>query len=167
MLSLVAKHPSDASGPTRSGERPLQSLEERELVARCKANNRAAQDELYHRFRRVVAANLYRVLGDRGELEDLVQELPTFAPAWKDLAALLDDDDARLAAITRGLAADPDRETAGVLQVNRALILDRRGQRADAIAIVTALIDDPDTTLAAEQFGRMVLSQLTAPPTTT
>ena len=103
----------------------------------------------------------------RAALEDLVQELPTFAPAWKDLAALPDDDDARLAAITRGLAADPDRETAGVLQVNRALILDRRGQRADAIAIVTALVDDPDTTLAAEQFGRMVLSQLTAPPTTT
>ena len=84
MLSLVAKHPSDASGPTRSGERPLQSLDERELVARCKASNRAAQDELYHRFRRVVAANLYRVLGDRGELEDLVQEV--FVIAFRGLA---------------------------------------------------------------------------------
>lgn len=84
MLSLVAKHPSEPSGSARPGDRPLASLDERELVARCKANQRAAHDELYHRFRRVVAANLYRVLGDRGELEDLVQEV--FVIAFRGLA---------------------------------------------------------------------------------
>lgn len=84
MLSIVAKQGSDASGPTRSGERPLATLDERELVTRCKAGNRPAQDELYHRFRRVVAANLYRVLGDRNELEDLVQEV--FVVAFRGLA---------------------------------------------------------------------------------
>lgn len=81
MLSLVAKHPSD---PARAGDRPLSGLDERELVRRCKANERTAHDELYHRFRRVVAANLYRVLGDRGELEDLVQEV--FVIAFRGLA---------------------------------------------------------------------------------
>jgi RNA polymerase sigma-70 factor (ECF subfamily) len=81
MLSLVAKQPSD---PARAGDRPLSGLDERELVRRCKANERSAHDELYHRFRRVVAANLYRVLGDRGELEDLVQEV--FVIAFRGLA---------------------------------------------------------------------------------
>ena len=38
-------------------------------IARCKADNRAAHDELYHRFRRQVAGNLYRVLGDRTDLD--------------------------------------------------------------------------------------------------
>lgn len=102
----------------------------------------------------------------RTALEDLVAELPDFAPAWKDLAALLEDDDARLAAIVRGLAATPDPETAGVLQVNRALILDRRGERAEAIAIVRAIVDDPAATLASAQFAEVVLTQLTAAPTT-
>ena len=84
MLSLVPKNPSEPTGSARAAERPLAGLDERELVTRCKAGNRAAQDELYHRFRRVVAANLYRVLGDRGELEDLVQEV--FVIAFRGLA---------------------------------------------------------------------------------
>jgi RNA polymerase sigma-70 factor (ECF subfamily) len=84
MLSIVAKHPSEPTGPSRVGDRPLGQLDERELVTRCKAGERAAQDELYLRFRRVVAANLYRVLGDRGELEDLVQEV--FVIAYRGLA---------------------------------------------------------------------------------
>src|SRR5262245_10794358 len=44
-------------------------------------------------------------------LEQITAKFPSFAPAWKDYAAQLDDDDARLAALDRGLAADPDDET--------------------------------------------------------
>ncbi|HVK78128.1 MAG TPA: sigma-70 family RNA polymerase sigma factor [Kofleriaceae bacterium] len=62
----------------------MAEVDEAELIRRCKAGERAAQDELYHRFRRPVAANLYRVLGDRGELEDLVQEV--FVIAFRGLA---------------------------------------------------------------------------------
>lgn len=81
MLHLVARKSGRVDdGPTAA------DLDEAELVRRCKAGERAAQDELYNRFRRVVASNLLRVLGDRAELDDLVQEvfiiafrgLPTF-----------------------------------------------------------------------------------------
>ena len=51
--------------------------------ARCKADDRLAHDELYHRFRRQVAGNLYRVLGDRTDLDDLVQEV--FVIAFRGL----------------------------------------------------------------------------------
>jgi RNA polymerase sigma-70 factor (ECF subfamily) len=61
----------------------LDPADEAELIARCRADERAAQDELYHRFRRQVAGNLYRVLGDRGDLEDLVQEV--FVIAFRGL----------------------------------------------------------------------------------
>ena len=61
----------------------LDPADEAELIARCRAHERAAQDELYHRFRRQVAGNLYRVLGDRGDLDDLVQEV--FVIAFRGL----------------------------------------------------------------------------------
>jgi RNA polymerase sigma-70 factor, ECF subfamily len=57
--------------------------DEAELIARCRRHERAAHEELYHRFRRQVAGNLYRVLGDRTDLEDLVQEV--FVIAFRGL----------------------------------------------------------------------------------
>ena len=57
--------------------------DEAELIRRCRADERAAHDELYHRFRRQVAGNLYRVLGDRTDLDDLVQEV--FVIAFRGL----------------------------------------------------------------------------------
>src|ERR1051325_7625067 len=61
----------------------LGPADEADLIARCKADERAAHDELYHRFRRQVAGNLYRVLGDRSDLDDLVQEV--FVIAFRGL----------------------------------------------------------------------------------
>lgn len=61
----------------------LESVDEADLIERCRAHERAAHDELYHRFRRQVAGNLYRVLGDRVDLDDLVQEV--FVIAFRGL----------------------------------------------------------------------------------
>ena len=61
----------------------LGPADEADLVARCVAGERAAQDELYQRYRRQIANNLYRVLGDRSDLEDLVQEV--FVIAFRGL----------------------------------------------------------------------------------
>src|SRR5690242_9612118 len=67
----------------------LDPADEADLIQRCRADERAAQDELYHRFRRQVAANLYRVLGDRTDLDDLVQEV--FVIAFRGLARFRGD----------------------------------------------------------------------------
>ena len=48
-------------------------LDEAELIRRCKKGERAAFDQLYREHRRMVAANLFRVLGERSDLDDLVQ----------------------------------------------------------------------------------------------
>jgi RNA polymerase sigma-70 factor, ECF subfamily len=61
----------------------LGPIDEADLIQRCRADERTAHDELYHRFRRQVAGNLYRVLGDRSDLEDLVQEV--FVIAFRGL----------------------------------------------------------------------------------
>ena len=67
----------------------LSPVDEADLIARCRANERAAQDALYARFRRTVAATLYRVLGDRTDLDDLVQEV--FVIAFRGLATFRGD----------------------------------------------------------------------------
>jgi RNA polymerase sigma-70 factor, ECF subfamily len=61
----------------------LGPADEADLIERCKRDDRLAHDELYHRFRRQVAGNLYRVLGDRTDLDDLVQEV--FVIAFRGL----------------------------------------------------------------------------------
>src|SRR5512142_1952396 len=61
----------------------LSPTDEVELIERCRADERSAHEEFYHRFRRQVAGNLYRVLGDRSDLEDLVQEV--FVIAFRGL----------------------------------------------------------------------------------
>jgi RNA polymerase sigma-70 factor (ECF subfamily) len=68
---------------------PLEPADEADLIERCRADERAAHDELYHRFRRQVAGNLYRVLGDRTDLEDLVQEV--FVIAFRGLSRFRGD----------------------------------------------------------------------------
>src|SRR6476659_11028334 len=75
MLSVVKRE----TGSTAA----LDSAGEADLIDRCRRDERAAHDELYHRFRRQVAGNLYRVLGDRSDLDDLVQEV--FVIAFRGL----------------------------------------------------------------------------------
>ncbi len=75
MLSIVKRETGTLAA--------LGPADEVDLIARCRNQERAAHDELYHRFRRQVAGNLYRVLGDRTDLDDLVQEV--FVIAFRGL----------------------------------------------------------------------------------
>jgi RNA polymerase sigma-70 factor, ECF subfamily len=79
MIALVSRRSGSLDAST-----PLAQLAEAELVERCRDGERAAHDELYARFRRIVAANLYRVLGDATDLDDLVQDV--FVIAFRGLA---------------------------------------------------------------------------------
>src|SRR5262245_13645049 len=85
MLKLVGRK----TGSVDTGPASLAEIDEGELITRCRASERAAHDELYHRFRRQVAANLYRVLGDRTDLDDLVQEV--FVIAFRGLDSFRGD----------------------------------------------------------------------------
>lgn len=96
-------------------------------------------------------------------LETMVEAYPAFGPAWKELSALVEDADERLHAITRGLEADPDPETRGILLINRALVIDQRGERAEAVAILGELALDPASTLATETLAKATLAQLILP----
>ena len=57
--------------------------DEAELIRRCRAGERQAEEELYQRYRNQVAANLFRVMNTRVDLDDLVQEV--FVIAFRGL----------------------------------------------------------------------------------
>jgi hypothetical protein len=119
--------------------------------------------ELFPGFAKDYAAiEWMNIAGKQRVLPNIVRRFPGFAPAWKDLALVLDDDPSRLRAIQHGLDARPDPETRGVLLVNQAGILARRGERDTAIAILGELALAPDTTLAAEHLAKATLLRLIA-----
>ena len=93
-------------------------------------------------------------------LEAIVETFPEFPPAWKELSSLLEDDDARLEAINRGLEHDPDPETKGLLLINRALILDHRGDHEGAVMILGELALDPQSTLGTEAMAKASLAAI-------
>jgi tetratricopeptide (TPR) repeat protein len=95
-------------------------------------------------------------------LEQLVQKFPKFPAAWKELALLRKDDDSKLDAIEHGLAENPDGETKGILLINKAMILDRKGNRDAAMRILGDLALDPDSTLATESLAKFTLGNLLA-----
>jgi RNA polymerase sigma-70 factor (ECF subfamily) len=86
MLHVVSRK----GGTVDSGSvQTLSPVDEADLIERCRKGERAAQDALYGRFRRQVAATLYRVLGDRTDLDDLVQEV--FVIGFRGLATFRGD----------------------------------------------------------------------------
>jgi RNA polymerase sigma-70 factor (ECF subfamily) len=64
-----------------------------ELVVRARAGDRAAEEALYRRHVKYIAGLVARLLGDRVEAEDCVQE--AFAIALEHLSELRDDDAVR------------------------------------------------------------------------
>jgi hypothetical protein len=96
----------------------------------------------------------------RAILEGIVEAYPAFPPAWKELATLLADADARWPAITKGLDGSPDGETRGALLIYKAHLLLRRGERQEAIRILGVLALNPASTLATEAVAKATLAQM-------
>ena len=88
----------------------------------------------------------------------LVKKIPEFAPAWKELALLTDDDSERLSIIEKGLALHPDAETKGMLLINKAIVLNRKGNRQAAVQILGDLALDPNSTFGTEHSAKAALA---------
>jgi tetratricopeptide (TPR) repeat protein len=94
-------------------------------------------------------------------LREMVKRVPSFAPAWKDLAGLLEDDQSTLEAIEKGLAAHPDAETKGILLMNRAALWHRQGKRDEAIRSLGELILAPESSLGSVELAKVTLAHFT------
>jgi tetratricopeptide (TPR) repeat protein len=95
-------------------------------------------------------------------VQQLVQRVPKFAPGWKELADLATSDDAeQLKAIEKGLKASPDAETKGILQINKALITNRKGDHEGAVKSLGEIILDPASSYATEHMAKITLASIT------
>jgi tetratricopeptide (TPR) repeat protein len=92
-------------------------------------------------------------------VRQLVKDLPQFAPGWKELATLVDDKE-RLSIIEKGLAASPALETKGMLQINKALELNRRGELDGAIRLLGDLALDPNSPFDTEQMAKASIAMI-------
>jgi len=91
---------------------------------------------------------------------NLVTKIPNFAPAWKEIISLPDQDEIVLPAIENGLKADPDIETYGILMINKALVLHRESKRQEALNILGQLALDEESSFATEKMAKQTLSHL-------
>jgi Flp pilus assembly protein TadD len=103
-------------------------------------------------------------MDDAGKKADAVRQLvkrvPRFAPAWKELALQARTDADKRTAIEKGLAANPDGETKGILLINKALDLDRNGDHDGAVRMLGELALDPASTYATEQLAKFTLASI-------
>ncbi len=91
-------------------------------------------------------------------VRQLVKRAPSFAPAWKELAVQSKTEAEKLAAIEKGLAARPDAETKGILLINKALIMDQRGDHDVAVRSLGDLALDPASTYGTEHLAKASLA---------
>ncbi|MGI8457057.1 MAG: RNA polymerase sigma factor [Propionibacteriaceae bacterium] len=145
---VVRNQPPPETGPDlstdqprgRAGDPTLQELDEGTVVARAQDGDLRAFEWLVDRYQRPVFGLAWRMLGDRGEAEDVVQE--TLITAWRRLPLL----------------ASPGAFGSWVYKVatNRSLdVLRRRVSRATDVTDVAVLarvaVDDTDQPAAAAQ----------------
>ena len=93
-------------------------------------------------------------------VRQLVKRVPSFAPAWKALAFLTEDVAERVTAIENGLSANPDVETKGILQINKAMVLDGDGDHDGAVRLLGELANDPSSTYETEHMAKVTLELL-------
>lgn len=92
--------------------------------------------------------------------KSIVEKAPDYAPAWKEISSLLEDDSERLKAIENGLSLDCDDETIGNLLINKALILDRQGENVESVRILKELISSDNCTTANLAIAKLVLESV-------
>jgi tetratricopeptide (TPR) repeat protein len=92
----------------------------------------------------------------RAIVAQLVEKLPSFAPAWSEHADSVTDPVQRLEAIEKGLAARPDRDTRGFLIIKKAMTTSALGDTDGAARLLHQLASDstaPANTRAAAEFA--------------
>ena len=93
-------------------------------------------------------------------IKKLVAAHPKFAPAWKEYALLCEDAEKKMEAIDKGLEAEPDPETRGLLLINKALALHSQGKRDVAIRMLGELCLSQDSTLGTQQIAKVSLASV-------
>ena len=92
--------------------------------------------------------------------KQIVDNVPAFAPAWKEIAYLQTDPEERLYSIEQGLAGNPDRETKGILLLNKAMIISEKGDKETAKKLLSEIIESQETTISNSAIAKVALKSI-------
>lgn len=92
--------------------------------------------------------------------KQIVDNVPLFAPAWKEIAYLQTDPEERLYAIEQGLLGNPDRETKGILLLNKAMIFSEKGEKETARKLLSEIIESQETTGSNSAIAKVALKSI-------
>ncbi len=90
----------------------------------------------------------------------IVDKFPKYAPAWKIITQKVEDNNERLSAVEKGLEANPDEDTKGVLLINKALVKNIQDENEEAKKILGKLIFDEKSTFGNIELAKFVLSTI-------
>lgn len=90
----------------------------------------------------------------------ITEKVPDYAPAWKELANLLNGNEEKLKAIEQGLSKNPDADTKGILKINKAIILNESGKTEEAKQLLGNLIFSPDVTTGNAELAKFTLKSI-------
>lgn len=93
----------------------------------------------------------------RNILDEVLTVAPDFAAAYQKLSGLAAGPAERLELIESGLGCEPDAETRGMLLVNKAAIVNLRGERDAAIEILGSLVTDAQSAASAAVIAKGIL----------
>ena len=91
----------------------------------------------------------------------MVQNVPKFAPAWRDLGMLIANPEQAMQAVQNGVAANPDPDTLGTLLVKMSLIFHGRGDEEAALELSGNLALQPTSTCATRCSALHALRHMT------
>lgn len=89
----------------------------------------------------------------------ITETYPDYAPGWKELSTLLDGAE-REEAIDKGLSLDADAETRGILQVNKAILLDEKGEKDAARDLLGQVIFGAASSSSNREIAKLVMKQV-------
>jgi hypothetical protein len=113
-------------------------------------------------YRRYMEIEWAKTNAEKAKLaRSILAESPTYAPALKELALLVNDPNEKLELIQDALGAQPDSETYGILMINKALNLQTR-DRAEAIRILALLVLSTNSTPGTVVMSRAALLRVVA-----
>ncbi len=93
------------------------------------------------------------------KLLTLTELAPNYCPAWNALAEISEDPNQKLAYIERGLTAQCDAETYGMLLLNKARILSGFNEKDEAVRLLGELIFNKGTTDFVRNMARSAIRQ--------
>lgn len=93
-------------------------------------------------------------------MEKMINKVPTFAPAWKELFYLSENDPNRDAYLAKALSLNPDADTYGICKINFASRIAGKGDIESAKKILTELISDEASTSGNVTLAKAILHNL-------